>query len=80
MEKLTSNLTNYLKKFKKPTAVSPHQEAINAVMELMGDKRYRYWCGRLHGKTPSQILAMVKQAQEGKNPQALFNWFIKNGN
>ena len=40
--------------------------------------RMKYWLGRTKGITPEKILDLMKQAESGRNPQALLNWLIKN--
>ena len=42
------------------------------------NKRIKYWLGRTRKIPAGEIYALMKQAKEGKNPQALFNWLIKN--
>lgn len=62
---------------KGPT--SEHAEMIERVVAFMGETnaRFGYWCGRCRDFSPSQLHGFMKQASEGKNPRALFQWFIK---
>lgn len=41
------------------------------------NKRFKYWLGRTRRLSPGQIFGLMKRAGEGKNPQALFNWLLK---
>lgn len=42
------------------------------------NKRIKYWLGRTRKIPANQIYDLMKQAKDGKNPRALFNWLIKN--
>ena len=40
--------------------------------------RMKYWLGRTRKIQPPEIYNMMRQAKDGKNPQALFNYLLKN--
>lgn len=42
--------------------------------------RIKYWLGRTRKYTPGEIRGLIKQAKEGRNPPALFNWILKKNN
>lgn len=42
--------------------------------------RIKYWLGRTRKYTPGEIDGKMKQAKDGKNPPALFNWLLKKDN
>lgn len=46
---------------------------------MVYNRRFKIWIFRLkHYKNrPNAILDLMKKAREGKNPQALFNWLLK---
>ncbi len=77
----------YLEKKRKISIENERQEAIHAVMAFMGEPykketskskvRYKYWNGRLKKYSPKDMHSLIKKAQSGKNPQALFNWLLK---
>ena len=72
----------YLAKFKEPSVPvrSAHNACINEVLEFMGEgfDQYSEWCGKLSGRTPGDVYALIKKCKnEGRNPQALFNYLIK---
>jgi hypothetical protein len=39
--------------------------------------RMKYWLGRTRKLTPDQLYRMMRQAKEGSNPPALFNYLLK---
>lgn len=57
---------------------SPFNDAVGRVCELMNDKRFGYWCGRLKNIPAQEINAMLSIArQDGKKPAAYFNFLVK---
>jgi len=42
------------------------------------NKRIKYWLGRTRKIPADGIYRLMRQAREGKNPQALFNYLLKN--
>lgn len=42
------------------------------------NKRIKYWLGRTRKLPASEIYRLMRMAREGKNPQALFNYLLKN--
>ena len=42
--------------------------------------RIKYWLGRTRKYTPGEVDGLMKQAKDGKNPPALFNWLLKKEN
>lgn len=78
---------------KKRGPQSARAEMIDRVMEFMGEgrqldddqevtnwrnMRFKFWLGRTRHLSPSDMYGMMREASEGKNPRALFNWLIKN--
>jgi hypothetical protein len=83
---ISEALEKYRLSLEQPKATSgpnsPHGEQIEAIMLFMGEDpknstRYAYWCGKTKYWTPETIYLKLQQAQKGRNPQALFNYFIK---
>lgn len=58
---------------------SPRAEQIEKLVKFMGETnaRFKYWTGRTRKLSPEEIYLMMKKAGEGKNPQALFNYLLK---
>lgn len=57
---------------------SPFNDAVSRVCDLMKDKRFGYWCGRLRGLTGYEVDAMLSVSRrDGKNPAAYFNFLLK---
>jgi hypothetical protein len=52
-------------------------EVIERLLKFMGDQRWGYWLGRTKHLTPQDIYRMMRNAEEGKNPHALFNHLLK---
>jgi hypothetical protein len=42
--------------------------------------RMKYWLGRTRNLFPGDIYKLMRQAKEGKNPPALFNYLLKRHN
>ena len=42
--------------------------------------RFKYWLGRTRKITPARIFENMSRSKGSKNPQALFNWFLKKEN
>jgi hypothetical protein len=59
---------------------SPRAEQVQAILDLMGEDtaRFKYWLGRTKHLSPDAIYRMLRQARDGDNPQALFNWLLRN--
>lgn len=71
-----------IKKEKTTGGVNSRRSAIvEQLCVFMGDdpksKRMGYWLGRTKKIDPDRIYQLMRQAKEGKNPQALFNWLLK---
>lgn len=82
MEQIGQKLKITFEKNKKPQteANSERANVIEQVIALMGEKdnrRFKYWLGRTRRLSPGDIFGLIKQAGEGKNPPALFNWLLK---
>lgn len=43
-------------------------------------QRMKYWLGRTRKLNADQLYRMMRQAKEGKNPPALFNYLLKKHN
>lgn len=58
-------------------------EAIEVLCDFMDDdpkESFKYWLGRTKRLKPHEIHAMIKKCKrEGKNPQGLFVYLLKNG-
>ena len=68
---------------KKEKIVNEHQSVMKDFMLFMGEdnkdsKRFKYWSGRLSGRSSSQIYDAMKVCRDKKNPPAYFNWLLKN--
>lgn len=66
----------------KTTANSERADMVGQLMVFMGEdihdgKRFKYWLGRTRKRSPGDLYGMMKRAQEGKNPRALFNYLLK---
>jgi hypothetical protein len=61
------------------TPNSERAEQIVAVLELMSEDNtnFKKWLGRTRHLSPEQIYLMLKNARQGKNPPALFNYLLK---
>ena len=72
----------YLKIDLSRKSAVPHEraEVILQLIRLMDEDktRIKYWLGRTREYTPGDIHGLIKQAKEGRNPPALFNWLLKN--
>lgn len=64
---------------KKSGPTSEYAEAIEKVLEFMGEDNWGKWCGRLKRfkDRPHVIHEMIRQAKEGRSPQALFQYLIR---
>jgi hypothetical protein len=64
-------------------ANSARAEAVEALCDFMGDdpttSRFGYWLGRTRQIQPDKLHVMMKRCRkDAKNPQALFNYLLKN--
>lgn len=64
---------------KKRGASHERAEMIEQLCTFMGEdnKRFKYWIGRTKKLSPAQIYELMQKAKNGKNPKALFQWFLK---
>ena len=64
--------------FKKRGANSERAEMIEQLCKFMNDNRFTYWLGRTKKLQPSKIYELMQKAKNGRTPQSLFNWLLKN--
>lgn len=50
----------------------------DAAMKKRIGKRMKYWLGRTRKVDPAEIERLMRDAKDGKRPQALFNWLLTN--
>jgi len=71
----------YLKRFKTPKQTSERQFYVQMACDHLDDQNFNKINGMLRhlkGGKIRQIEGWIKQSKDGRNPQALFYWYIKN--
>lgn len=55
------------------------REKVKDWAKMVYNRRFKIWLGRTRKfKNPYTLLDKMKKAREGKTPQALFQWLLKN--
>lgn len=84
MEKIQCTLRFERPQKKAGGANSQRAEVVGQLMRFMNEpedsKRFKYWLGRTRKLSASDIYIMMRKANDGKNPPALFNWLLKKNN
>lgn len=62
---------------------SERADQVDQLMSFMGEnpkdsKRFKYWLGRTRKLHPQEIYRLMREAKDGRNPRALFNYLLKN--
>lgn len=81
MEKIGKILSDKPGQRKQRGPNSARADAVERLCVFMGEDpngSMKYWLGRTKNLSPSDIHDMMKQANDGKNPRALFNYLLKN--